>query len=239
MAKSSGGQRESEGVVVPSIAAKHNAAGGKGPHFGHAGRGGTREGMAGVTPRPNHPAGAGSGDNVRRLQGRLSASAKRSPARRFHALYDRIHRGDVLWAAWQRVRANRGAAGVDGLTLAAAEAYGVERMLAELQERLRQGRYRVNAGRKLSRNGRWFKTVNATSMMLTSKRTRRSGGWASKISGGARAVLDGSGVGGDAAGSRRRGWGLQDGGALLAEGSGRGPAASAGPTPGAAAVARR
>ncbi len=98
--------------------------------------------MAGVTPRPNHPAGASPGDKVRRLQGRLSASAKRSPGRRFHALYDRIHRGDVLWAAWERVRANRGAAGVDGITVAAVEAYGVERMLGELQESLRAGAYR-------------------------------------------------------------------------------------------------
>ncbi len=98
--------------------------------------------MAGVAPRSNHPGGPPPADNVRRLQGRLWASAKRSPDRRFHALYDRIHRGDVLWAAWQRVRANRGAAGVDRQTLADVEAYGVERMLAELQRSLRAGRYR-------------------------------------------------------------------------------------------------
>ncbi len=98
--------------------------------------------MAGVTPRPNHPGGPPSSDNVRRLQGRLWASAKRSPGRRFHALYDRIHRGDVLWAAWERVRANHGAAGVDQQTLADVEAHGVQRMLAELQEVLRAGTYR-------------------------------------------------------------------------------------------------
>ena len=98
--------------------------------------------MAGVVPRPNHPGGPPPTENVRRLQGRLWASAKRSPGRRFHALYDRIHRGDVLWAAWERVRANRGAAGVDRQTLADVEAYGVERMLAELQQVLREGRYR-------------------------------------------------------------------------------------------------
>jgi RNA-directed DNA polymerase len=98
--------------------------------------------MAGDTPRPNHPAGAPSGDKVRRLQGRLWTSAKRSPDRRFHALYDRIHRGDVLWAAWERVRANQGAAGVDRWTLADVEAYGAERMLGELQRDLREGRYR-------------------------------------------------------------------------------------------------
>ena len=142
MVKILGGQRESEGVVVPLIAGQQNPAGGKGPHFGRADQGGTRRGMTGATPRPNHPEGAPSFDKVRRLQGRLQASAKRSPDRRFHALYDRIHRDDVLWAAWERVRANRGAAGVDRETLADVEAYGVGQMLAELREALQQGRYR-------------------------------------------------------------------------------------------------
>jgi len=68
-------------------------------------------------------------------------AAKRSPERRFHALYDRIARGDVLAEAWRRVRANRGAAGVDRETLADVEAYGVERLLAELQQLLQAGDY--------------------------------------------------------------------------------------------------
>jgi RNA-directed DNA polymerase len=79
---------------------------------------------------------------VRQLQNRLWAAAKQSPGRRFHALYDRIHRSDILWEAWQRVRANRGAAGVDGVTLAAVEDYGVHQMLDELQQALRAGDYR-------------------------------------------------------------------------------------------------
>jgi hypothetical protein len=111
--KSSGAQRESDGVVVPLAA---EAVGGKGPDFGHADNGGKRKGMAG-TARPNHPRRRQPAANVRRLQRRLWAAAKQSPGRRFHALYDRIHRPDVLWEAWERVRANRGAAGVDRLTL--------------------------------------------------------------------------------------------------------------------------
>jgi hypothetical protein len=54
MVKSPGGQRESEGAVVPVIGVQHNAPGGKGPHFDHACNEGKRQGMAG-TARPNYP----------------------------------------------------------------------------------------------------------------------------------------------------------------------------------------
>jgi RNA-directed DNA polymerase len=141
MVKSDGAQRESEGAVVPSIGVQQNAPGGKGPRFGQACDGGKRKGMAG-TARPNFPDRFPPVDNVRRLQRKLWVAAKRRPGRRFHALYDRIYRGDVLWEAWKRVCANRGAAGVDRVTLAAVEDYGVERMLGELQADLREGRYR-------------------------------------------------------------------------------------------------
>jgi RNA-directed DNA polymerase len=137
--KSTGAQRESDGVVVPLIVGR-NPAGGKGPDFGHAEDGGKREGMAG-TARSNSPDGLLAVDKVRRLQNRLWAAAKQSRTRRFHALYDRIYRSDVLWEAWYRVRENRGAAGVDKVTLAAVEVYGVGRMLDELARDLRAGVY--------------------------------------------------------------------------------------------------
>ncbi len=133
MVKSSGAQRESGGVVVPGTP-------GKDPDFGHAGDGGTRQGMAGTT-RPTDPAGHLPVDKVQRLQRRLYVAAKRSPERRFHALLDRIFRPDVLGEAWRRVLANRGAAGVDRETLADVEAYGAERMLQDLHDALRAGRY--------------------------------------------------------------------------------------------------
>jgi RNA-directed DNA polymerase len=97
--------------------------------------------MAG-TARSNYPDRRPPVDNVRKLQRKLWVAAKRHPKRRFHALYDRVYRGDVLWEAWRRVRANRGAAGVDRVTLAAVEGYGVERLLGELQADLHAGRYR-------------------------------------------------------------------------------------------------
>ncbi|MCI0409914.1 MAG: group II intron reverse transcriptase/maturase, partial [Acidobacteria bacterium] len=100
------------------------------------------------TARSNHPGGLPPIDQVRRLQRKLWCAAKRQPERRFHALYDRIHRSDVLWEAWKRVRRNRGAAGVDGVTLAAVEAYGVGRLLEELRHGLQAGKYRPQPVRR-------------------------------------------------------------------------------------------
>ena len=72
MVKSAGGQRESEGAVVPVIGVQHNAPGGKGPHFDHACNEGKRQGMAG-TARPNHPGGLGCRMVKRFMGGRPSA----------------------------------------------------------------------------------------------------------------------------------------------------------------------
>ena len=100
----------------------------------------TGEGMA----TANHPI-----DKVRALQRALYVAAKRNGRRRFHALYDRMARPDVLRRAWDQVRRNKGAAGIDGETLAAVEAYGVEQMLAELGALLEAGRYRPQAVRRV------------------------------------------------------------------------------------------
>ena len=104
--------------------------------------------MTGPECRSNHPVGPSSDANVRRLQGKLGTAAKQSPDRRFHALYDRIHRSDVLWTAWERVRRNKGAAGVDATTLADIEDSGVERFLSELQADLKTGTYKPRAVRR-------------------------------------------------------------------------------------------
>jgi RNA-directed DNA polymerase len=96
----------------------------------------------------NHPGGHESIDKVRQLRRRLWSVAKRQPGRRFHALMDRIHRRDVLWEAWRRVKRNRGAAGVDAMTLAEVEQRGVEGFLADLGVRLQAGTYRPAAVRR-------------------------------------------------------------------------------------------
>ena len=109
-------------------------AGGKGPCFDRCLCGGKCEGMPETAKTPI--------DKVRQLQRKLWVCAKQSRTRRFHALYDRIYRSDVLWEAWRRVRSNGGAAGVDAETMRAIEERGQEQFLAEIQADLQAGRYR-------------------------------------------------------------------------------------------------
>jgi group II intron reverse transcriptase/maturase len=123
----------------------NNVPGGKGPCGGRVGGEGKREGMTGRTSRSNSPERQKPIDKVLRLQSRLREAAKRHAGRRFHALYDRIWRSDVLREAWRRVKRNRGAAGVDAQTIAAIEQYGEERFLSETQWLLRAGTYRPAA----------------------------------------------------------------------------------------------
>src|SRR5437773_5915547 len=81
-------------------------------------------------------------EKVRQLQRKLYVCAKQSRTRRFHALYDRIYRSDVLWEAWRRVRSNGGAAGIDAETIQAIEQRGGGEFLAEIEAALRAGRCR-------------------------------------------------------------------------------------------------
>ena len=89
--KLDGGNRESDGVVVPLIAGM-NPVGGQGPDFGHLVNGAKRERMVG-TARPARPGGKHLPPaKVRRLRNLLRAAAKQSSGRRFHASCDRIKR---------------------------------------------------------------------------------------------------------------------------------------------------
>ena len=88
-------------------------------------------------------------DSVRALQHALYRAAKADPGRRFHALYDKVLRRDVLQRAWWLVRRNNGAPGIDQLTLADVEEYGVTRLLGELEAELRAGTYRPLPARRV------------------------------------------------------------------------------------------
>jgi group II intron reverse transcriptase/maturase len=87
-------------------------------------------------------------DRVRALQRVLYRCAKQDRDRRFHAVYDKVARSDVLWKAWGEVRANRGAPGVDGVTIDDVIRSGVGDFLEQLAERLRAGTYRPRALRR-------------------------------------------------------------------------------------------
>ena len=78
------------------------------------------------------------------LRQKLCRKAKQEPTFRFYTLYSHIYGWDTLNAAWERVRAKKGAAGVDGVTIADIDRAegGVEVFLKEIQEELRTKTYR-------------------------------------------------------------------------------------------------
>lgn len=88
-------------------------------------------------------------ESVQKLRISLHAKAKGSPGYRFYALYDKVHRPDVLAHAYRCCKANKGAAGVDGQTFEDIEAYGLERWLGELQKELKDKSYRPSAVRRV------------------------------------------------------------------------------------------
>src|SRR4051794_10880773 len=88
-------------------------------------------------------------DNIRTLQRKLYLKAKADPSYRFYLLYDKIHRPDILLHAYELVRANRGAPGVDGMTCAAIEAAGREDWLAGIATELRTKTYQPQPVRRV------------------------------------------------------------------------------------------
>jgi group II intron reverse transcriptase/maturase len=88
-------------------------------------------------------------DSVRELQRTLYRAAKADPGRRFHALYDKVYRRNVLERAWRLVRTKKGAAGIDQQTIADVEEYGVSRLLDGLAADLKDGSYRTLPARRV------------------------------------------------------------------------------------------
>lgn len=85
------------------------------------------------------------------LRHKLSQKAKAEPKFRFYALYDRIYRADVLWAAWEQVRKNDGEAGLDGVSIEAIEkgAEGGQALVNTLHQELRNKTYTPKAVRRV------------------------------------------------------------------------------------------
>ena len=83
-----------------------------------------------------------SKEKVRQLQNKLYLTAKKCDSRRFHALYDKVYRDDVLFEAWKRVKANKGSSGVDGIGIEDIEAIGIEKYLTDIKAELADGRYK-------------------------------------------------------------------------------------------------
>ena len=92
----------------------------------------------------------GTQEKARDLQIKLYLAAKRSKNRRFHALYDKVFRRDILERAWREVEKNHGAAGVDGVSIEAICEQGVGTFLDQLADELREGRYRPLPVRRVS-----------------------------------------------------------------------------------------
>src|SRR5450755_948336 len=88
-------------------------------------------------------------NNARKLQRTLYRVAKQQPERRFTLLYDKVCRRDILQEAWQRVKSNKGAAGVDQVDIDAIRDYGEGRFLNELEQELRSRQYRTALVRRV------------------------------------------------------------------------------------------
>jgi len=86
---------------------------------------------------------------VRELQRGLYRAAKGNRKRIFYTLHDKICRMDVLHVAWQRVKANGGAPGIDGVSIEQIEEQGVEAFLTQLQNELKEGTYRCRKTRRV------------------------------------------------------------------------------------------
>lgn len=83
-------------------------------------------------------------EKLSQLRAKLGQKAKQEPKFRFYALYDRVYRRDTLDTAWKMVAANKGAAGVDGISIEQIQETpdGPEKLVTELQEALQEKTYR-------------------------------------------------------------------------------------------------
>lgn len=79
----------------------------------------------------------------------LYLCAKERPTRRFHALYDKVYRADILAEAWRRVKSKKGSGGIDGQTIdKIVQEYGEKKFLNELYLELKENRFRPKPVRR-------------------------------------------------------------------------------------------
>ena len=142
-------RRESESGVVLRKGKTTKLHRGKARWVRHTLAKGVSGGHGGTPMTPNNPKRREPLTKTRELRRKLWTLAKRDKNRRFHALYDRIHRWDVLTEAWRRVRQNRGSSGVDQETIEDIEAKGEESFLREVAKDLKEGSYRPKPVRRV------------------------------------------------------------------------------------------
>src|SRR5207249_4212866 len=110
-------------------------------------------------------------DNARKLQRTLYRVAKQQPERRFTLLYDKVCRQDILQEAWQRVKSNKGAAGVDDVDIDEIREYGEARFLGEIEQELRNGSYRGSLVRRVHIDNRG-QAVNTRPLVIPTVKDR-------------------------------------------------------------------
>jgi RNA-directed DNA polymerase len=88
-------------------------------------------------------------ESIRQLQRKLYVAAKQNPERRFHQLYDKVYRADIVAHAYALAKYNGGASGVDGVTFESIETQGLEKWLEGIREELHEKTYKASAVRRV------------------------------------------------------------------------------------------